>query len=470
MKNNPVFQYRRIGRTALRPVLIFVLAVQMTIAMIPHATAQRQVPIVRDAEIEALVREYAQPILKAAGLGKSNIKIVLVNDQNFNAFVVGRRIFVHTGALMAANSPNEIIGVLAHEAGHIAGGHQERLRQQLEAAQTLAIVAAVLGVGVGIAGAATNTGGLAQAGGGLAVGGAEFARRGLLGYQRSEEATADRSAITYLNRTKQSAKGMLATFERFSRDLALSGVRVDPYRISHPLPRERIANISTLAKKSPYFDKKDPPALQQRHDMMRAKIAAYTGGPGSVRQLFRKNPRSAAALYGDAMTTFLYGSQRSALKKTNALLKNSPDNPFFHELRGEILMKANKPADAAAAYKKAVKLDRSKSGVLKISYGKALLAAGDEASVKQSAKVFRQGLDRDRELVSGHRYLAQAYGRLGRIPEAELATAEMHFYSGNHEEAKIFALRAQKRLKRGSPRWVQAQDIVNFKVPKKKRR
>lgn len=458
------------GKPVLRLILILLIAVQMTAGSIPYASAQRQVPIVRDAEIEALVGEYARPILKAAGLGRSNIKIILVNDPSFNAFVVGRRIFIHTGALLAARSPNEIIGVLAHEAGHIAGGHQERLRQQLEAAQTLAIVAALLGIGVGIAGAATDTGGLAQAGGGIAVGGAEFARRGLLGYQRSEEVTADRSAITYLNRTKQSAKGMLETFQRFAKNLALSGVRVDPYRISHPLPRERIANISSLAKKSPFFDKTDPPALQQRHDMMRAKIAAYTGGPGAVRQLFRKNPRSAAALYGDAISTFLYGSQRSALKKTNALLKKGSKNPFYHELRGEILMKANKPTDAAAAYKKAVALDRSKSGVLKIAYGKALLAAGTNASVKQSAKIFRQGLDRDRELVSGHRYLAQAYGRLGRIPEAELATAEMHFYSGSYEKAKIFALRAQKGLKRGSPRWVQAQDIVNFKVPKRQRR
>ena len=179
------------------------------------AAHAQSVPIVRDAEIEALVRDYARPILKAAGLANSNINIVLVNDPAFNAFVAGRRMFINTGALMTAETPNEIIGVIAHEAGHIAGGHQERLRDQLARAQTMAIVAALLGAGAMVAGAATDTSGLGAAGAGIVAGGSEMARRGLLGYQRSEETTADRSAITYLNATGQSAQGMLKTFQRF---------------------------------------------------------------------------------------------------------------------------------------------------------------------------------------------------------------------------------------------------------------
>ena len=156
----------------------------------------QNVPVVRDAEIEALVRDYARPIFKAAGLSNDAINIVLVNDQSFNAFVAGRRLFINTGALMTAETPNEIIGVIAHEAGHIAGGHQQKLRDQLERAKTMAIIATLLGAGAIVAGATTNTRGLAGAGMGVAAGGGEMAQRSILAYQRTEEMTADRSAIT----------------------------------------------------------------------------------------------------------------------------------------------------------------------------------------------------------------------------------------------------------------------------------
>ncbi len=428
---------------------------------------QGRVPIVRDAEIEALVREYARPVLKAAGLERSNIEIVLVNDRRFNAFVAGRRIFINTGALMQAETPNEIIGVLAHEAGHIAGGHQERLRQQLERAQTIAIVSSLLGVGAVAAGAAAGSGELAQAGAGIAAGGGELARRGLLGYQRTEEITADRSAITYLNATGQSAKGMLTTFQRFQNSLSLSGARVDPYQVSHPMPRERIQNLQTLAKSSPYFDKKDPPELQQRHDMMRAKIAVFTQGQGASARMFRSQSGGLAANYGDAMTSYLHGNPRAAVTKADSLIKSQPNNPYFYELRGDALMKANRPAEAAESYAKAARLDPARSGILQVSYGQALLATGKPDLVRKAVTELQKGLDRDRQNTIGYQYLAQAYGQLGKVAEAELAIAEGHYYSGNYQEAKIFAMRAQQKMKRGSPDWVRAQDIINYRQPGK---
>ena len=293
-------------------------------------------------------------------------------------------------------------------------------------------------------------------------------RVGLLGYQRSEETTADRSAVKYLEATGQSARGMLETFERFQDALALSGTKLDPYRISHPAPRDRIANLEELAKKSPYFDKKDPEALQQRHDMMRAKIAAYTQGQSATSRLFRKAPDSLAAKYGTAMAIYLSGNLADAMKKADALAKAQPNNPYFQELRGDVLMKANKPKQAAEAYSKAVKLDPAKSGILRIALGQALIATGDQASLKKAVNEITEGLERDRENSMGYRYLAQAYGRLGDIPEADLATAEGNFYSGNYQDAKIFAMRAQAKMKVGSPGWVRAQDIVNFRTPKKK--
>ncbi len=446
------------------------LALLVASAPVRDALAQsRSLPIVRDAEIEALVRDYARPIFRAAGLSKSGIDIILINDTSFNAFVAGRRMFVNAGSLMIAETPNEIIGVFAHEAGHLAGGHEDRLRQQLKRAQTMAIVASLLGIGATAAGAATNNSGLAGAGGAIAAGGADAALRGLLSYKRSEETTADRSALKYLRKTKQSPRGMIRTFERFATALSLSGSRTDPYKLSHPLPRERIANLSVVAKKSPYFDKKDSAAMQQRHDMARAKIAAYTKGPSAVSRLFRNDRGSVAAKYGDAISTFLYGNPRAALKKIDALIKRSPKNPYFHELRGDILIKANRADQAAKAYAKATKLDPHRTGLLQAGYGHALVASGKKGDLKKAVRVLKKAINSDRENPASYHLLAQAQGRLGNIPEAELATAEGHFYSGKFQEAKIFATRAQLKMKRGSPGWLRASDIIEFKLRKKKK-
>ncbi len=457
----------RIGSTVIAIMFALVIALTSTASVWAQS---RAVPIVRDAEIEALVRDYARPIFRAAGLSKSGIDIILVNDSRFNAFVAGRRLFVNTGALMIAETPNEIIGVFAHEAGHLAGGHQDRLRQQLKKAQTIAIVSTLLGLGATAAGAASNSGALAGAGGAIAAGGAEAAMRGLLGYQRTEETTADRSALKYLRKTKQSPRGMIRTFERFASALSLSGSRTDPYKLSHPLPRERIANLSELAKKSPYYDKADAKNLQLRHDMARAKIAAFTQGQSAVARMFSKTKGSLAARYGDAITTYLYGNPAAALKKVDALIKASPKNAYFHELRGDVLIKANKAGAAAKAYSKATRLDPHRTGLLQAGYGHALVASGKPANLKKAVGVLKKAIAADRENPVSYHLLAQAQGRLGNIPEAELATAEGHFYSGKFQEAKIFATRAQLKMKKGSPGWLRAADIIKFKIPGKKKK
>lgn len=443
----------------------FLSAVALAASSILPATqaqAQGRVSVVRDAQTEALVRDYARPILEAAGLGGSGIEIVLVNDDSFNAFVAGRRIFINTGSLMIAETPNEIIGVLAHEAGHIAGGHQQRLRQQLARAQTMSVLAALLGVGAVAAGAATGTQGLSESGQALFMAGPEAARRSLLSYQRTEETTADRSAVTYLERTGQSARGMLKTFERFADNIALSGVNVDPYRISHPMPRDRIAALQALAESSPHFDRKDPPALQLRHDLVRAKIAAYTRGRGAAMRLFRNQQGSLPALYADAIGTFLSGNARAAVGKIDALVRSNPQNPYFHEMRGEILLKSGRPGEAADAFARAHRLDPDRSGIIQIGYGQALLAAGEP---QRAIAELKAGLTRAKEYSAGYRYLAQAHAQLGDVADAELATAEGHFYAGNLRDAKIFAARAQQKMPNGSPGWLRAQDIINYRQP-----
>lgn len=453
----------------MRGAVAVVTASVVGIIQTSNAFAQSSsVPIVRDAEIEALVTDYAAPIIKTAGLGKQSIKIVLVNSPSFNAFVDGRRIFINTGALLEAETPNEIIGVLAHETGHLAGGHQFKLREQLAAAKTMAVVAGLLGIGAAIAGAASKQSGLAQAGGGIAMGAPEAAMRNLLNYQRTEEMAADRSAITYLANTGQSAKGMLTTFERFSNALSLTGTRVDPYRISHPMPRERIANLETLARGSPNFDKKDSPALQQRHDLMRGKIAAYTAGGARVLQTFRKDPTNIGARYGDAIATFLNGSTESALSKINALIKQQPKNPYFEEIRGEILLKQSKLDQAAKAFQRASDLDPRKSSLIRMNYGRTLMLTGKPDNLKIAVSELKASIGRDRESPTGYAYLAQAYGQLGDAARSDLASAEEKYYSGKIQDAQIFAIRAQRALQKGSPEWIQAQDIINAKRGKSK--
>jgi predicted Zn-dependent protease len=199
----------------------------------------------------------------------------------------------------------------------------------------------------------------------------------------------------------------------------------------------------------------------------RAKIAAYTVGGNVIARLFRNNPKGIGAQYGLALTQTLSGSQKSALAKTDALLKAQPNNPYFHELRGDILVKLNKPADAAKAYQRAMKLDPERSSLIQVGYGQSLLLSGDADGAKSALKA---ALSRDKDNFLGYQFLAQAYGQLGDIANAELSTAEMYFYGGNLQEAKIFAARAQRKFKTGEPGWLRADDIITQKKPSKKKK
>ena len=197
---------------------------------------------------------------------------------------------------------------------------------------------------------------------------------------------------------------------------------------------------------------------------MRAKIAAYTLGQGAVARMFRTEPNALPARYAQAILSYLHGSPRDALQKIDALIRERPRDPYFHEMRGDILIKANRPQDAASSYATAVRLDPDHSGLLRIGHAQALLAAGSAADVKAALSELRIGLGRDPDYATGYAYLAQAYARQGDVANANLATAEGHFHSGNYQEAKLFAIRAQKGLKKGSPDWLRAQDIISYRA------
>ena len=437
------------------------IALAVAIALVPVLPANAQnVAVARDAEIEALVADYARPLLKAAGLRSNEVEIILVRDNSFNAFVLGRRMFINTGAFLAAETPNEIIAVLAHEIGHIAGGHQERLRAELKRANTQAIIATILGMGAAIAGAATDNDGLTGAGRGVALGGPEAARRGLLAYKRTEESAADRAAVRYLEATGQSPRGLKRTFQRFQSQRALGGRRVDPYLLSHPLPRERLAQIGTLVERSPNRDRRDPPALQGRHDRARAKIAAYTAGPGAATRLLKDRGESARA-YGEAIDAHLRGRSDEALARIDIVARALPNDPYVHEMKGEILRKAGRPDDAVESFRRALRLNGDRSAIMRAQIGAALLETDDPKRFAEAIANLKRATIADRSYGRAHADLARAYNRIGDNPAAYLATAEAALASGNGDRAEDFAKRAQRELKERGPEWRRAQDIID---------
>lgn len=419
--------------------------------------------IVRDAETEQLLQDYAQPIFKAAGIRTGAVQIVLINDRQFNAFVAdGTHMFINTGALVDAKTPNEIIGVIAHESGHIAGGHLVRMRDALAKAQTLAAIGMAMGVGAIAAGAATRT----QAGinGGVAAisAGNAMAERTFLAYVRTEEMSADAAAIRFLEKTGQSANGMLVTFSRFANEVLLSQQGIDPYLQTHPMPQERVSQLEDLARKSPYFAVKDPPALQARHDMMRAKLIAFTEAPQVVARSYPASDMSRPARYARAIVAMKTRAPADAVAAIDGLIADDPNNPWFRELKGQALIEAGRPAEAIAPLRQAVALAPD-AGQLRIMLGRALVATEEPTKVTEGAGMLEAATTRDKLDSSLYQYLARAYGLMKQNGKADLMVARGLYAEGNAAEARKYAARAQGQLKVGSPDWVKAGDLVGAK-------
>jgi predicted Zn-dependent protease len=419
--------------------------------------------LIRDAEIEALLSDYATPIFRAAALGSQNINIHIVGDKTFNAFVIdGQNMFIHVGAITKSETPNQLIGVIAHEAGHIAGGHLARLKVQMSRMESAALIMNLIGIGAMIGGAVSGGGNdVGEAGAAVLFGGTSIIQRSILSYRRAEESAADQAAVSYLNRTKQSVQGMLETFRHFA-DQSLGSVNfIDPYIQSHPMPQDRIAQLRDLAERSAYYNAKDPPQLQFRHDMVRAKLEAFTN-KNNAAYVMRKYPetdRTLPARYARAITRYFAAGVDGAMKDLDALLAEQPNNPYFHELKGQFLLESGKAAAAIPPLQKAVSLAPS-AGLMRVMLGQALIATNDPALVKDAIGQLQKALTKEKQSVVGYRQLAIAYGRLNRIPEAQLASAQGFLFEGNADFAKVHAERAIRAFPEGSPNWVKANDII----------
>ena len=456
-------------RIALRkkPVKLTALVTAVALAFAPMtalAEESRGPSSVRDTETEQLLREYTRPILRAAGMEKQNIQMVIINASVFNAFVAdGRRIFVNYGAILQSETPNQIIGVLAHETGHLAGGHLSKMREQMALAQTQMIIAMLIGAGAMVAGAkggATGNNGLTSAGAAAFSAPGEMIRRNLLSYVRQQEENADKAGVKFLTSTGQSAKGMYETFKRFTDESLFAARGSDPYVQSHPMPAERVRALEELARSSPYWDKKDDPALQLRHDMARAKISAFMERQDTVYRRYPLSNTSLPARYARAITTYLHGDLRSALAQIDGLIQLQPANPYFYEVRGQALLEGGKPLEAIAPLRKAVQLSNN-SPLIEMLLGQALVAADNTAYTDEAITILRSAVAREAEAPIGYMQLAMAYGRKGDYAQADLASAQAAYLRGDNKTARDLASRAKTRFAIGTPGWVKADDIVS---------
>ena len=442
------------------------LTLMPTLGSLPAAAQEgKGPPVLRDTETEQLLRDYTRPILRAAGLEKQNIQIVIINDSVFNAFVAdGRRIFVNYGAIMQSETPNQLIGVLAHETGHLAGGHLAKMREQIAHAQTQMVIAMLLGAGALVAGARSgnSNGGLTNAGAAVFSAPPEIIQRSLLSYARQQEENADRAGVKFLTATGQSAKGMYDTFKRFSNDSLFAAHNADPYVQSHPMPVERVAALEELARTSPYWDKKDDPALQMRHDMVRAKISAFMERMDTVYRRYPLSDTSLPARYAHAIATYRHGVLNDALIQIDALIQMQPANPYFYELRGQALLEGGRPAEAIAPLRKAVQLSNN-APLIEMLLGQALVGTDNKAHTEEAIAILRAAVTKETEAPLGYTQLAMAYGRKGDYAEADLASAQAAYLRGDSKTARDLASRAKTRFAIGTPGWVKADDIVTAK-------
>jgi predicted Zn-dependent protease len=454
-------------RATTGPRFALALAAAAVTALAPAATSAQQsrgggITIIRDAEIEQLMRDYARPVFNASGIGDGATKIVLVGSRDFNAFVSsGRRVFINVGVIMESPAPNQVIGVLAHETGHIAGGHLFRLRQQLEVAQAMAIAGMLLGAGAVAATSRSNQVGASGTGPmGVITGPMEMARRSVLAYQRSEEQAADKAAVRYLNQTGQSSKGLVDTFARMSEDTLFRRVGVDPYLQSHPSAPERITALKEDAEKSPHYGKPDSPAMKARHELARAKLYGFVTRPEELVRRYPPSDTSLAARYARAISAYRFSPQGSAHQQIDGLIAQQPNNPYFHELKGQALLEAGRAREALGPLRRAIALAPGQP-LIRGMLGHALVSTGDPKDADAAIRELTTATQREPESPDYHQHLARAYGAKGNDAMAALSAAQGYALSGQQEEARRLARRAKSGLKEGTPAWNKADEILN---------
>ncbi|MDO9383779.1 MAG: M48 family metalloprotease [Hyphomicrobiaceae bacterium] len=464
----------KVGTRARRGAALAAVTLLFAASAAPASAQQMRSGLLRDTEIEELLNAYSQPIFKAAGLGSQQVAVRIINNEAFNAFVMdGRSVFMHSGALMIAKTPNEVIGVLAHEAGHIEGGHMASLRIRIAQDKSRMLLAQILGIGAMIGGAVAGGDGGREAmaaGQGVMAGGGELVMRALTAERRSQESAADQAGLKYLNATQQSGQGMLTTFERFAnQEMFISGADQNAFARTHPVARDRLARLRQLVEASPYFGAKDSPQLQARHDMMRAKLSGYLEAPGVVFKRYPQSDASVPARYARAIAQFRSGGQGSleaGVALIDQLIQEQPNNPYFWEVKGDFYQRAGRAQEAVQALRKSLQVAGNGPTLIKTQLAAALLQTKQPGVVDEAINLLKETLRRDEDDCRAYNALGEAFYAKGLQSKADLARAQRLMCFGDFKMAKDFAKRAQAGLKPNSPDWMAADDIITQKPPK----
>ena len=410
--------------------------------------------IIRDAEIEKLLKDYSEPLFKAAGLSTKNLNIVIISDPSLNAFATtSGKVFIHSGLLTKSKTPNEVIGILAHEIGHIKNGHAITRRSQIDKANLTSALALIAGIGATTVGIYSDNRNIGMAGQGLTMGMKNSAKRNLLSYTRSQEYEADLAAVNLLLKTGNSSKGLISTLQFLADSSLVSAKYINPYELTHAAPPDRINMIKSLAKSSPYYNKTDTMELLHRHNLVKAKLTAYLN--------YNNVNFSEDNVYGkyvDIIRDFKKGKLNSSLEKLNILLQSDYNNPFYSELKGEILFQLNKPQEALKSLENAIDLAPDEKLILN-KYAEVLISTNIDKNIKKAIKILNKSIKHSPDNIQAYRQLSIAYYKDNNIGLAELYSAYVELFYGNEKQAKIFAARAKSKLKNTSANWMLADDI-----------
>jgi len=412
--------------------------------------------ILRDAETEALLEDMLAPLVEASELEPGNVEVALINDQSINAFVAGgQAIYVHAGLINAADTANEVQGVLAHELGHITAGHVVRFEERTKAANGITILSLLLGVGAALAGAGDAAMGAIMAGQQAALG-------SFLSFNRDQEASTDLAGARYLSGAGISGRGMITFFEKLRNYEIRRGYSQSDdaaYMRTHPLSGDRIQTLRNLLKEDPAWETPDDPELQDRFLRAKAKLYGYLAEPRRTLTYFPPSDTSIPARYARAYAYHKDARVDLALAEADALLAAEPDNPYFLELKGQVLLESGRPEDALAPLRRATELTRAHPLIAGI-FGHALIATEQEGNFAEAERVLRAAVQRDRYNPFAWYQLGVVYAARGDIPRARLASAEQQVMNQRYPEALQNAQAAEAALPYGSPDWIRAQDIA----------
>lgn len=411
--------------------------------------------ILRDAETEALFHDMATPLVSAAGLDPRNVDIVLVGDPAINAFVAGgQAVYLHSGLIDAADSVSEVQGVVAHELGHVTGGHAIS-DGGTKAASGISLLSLLLGAAAAVAGAGNAAMGVLMAGQQAALG-------KYLAFSRGQEASADAAGAQYLSKAGVTGKGSLAFFKKLQNlefRYGYSPKDDDAFFSTHPMTGDRIQTLQDVYERDPAWNHPGDPVLEERFQRVKAKLFGYLMDPARTLQKYPETMTSVPARYARAYAWHKDAHLDKAMAETDALLAVAPNDPYFLELKGQILLEAGKPVDALPPLRRATDLSGNQP-LIATTFGHALIATEDADNFKEAERVLRAAVSRDRDNPFAWYQLGVVNAANGDMPRARLASAEQQVLSGRMSEALSSAEAAEAGLAKGSPDWLRAQDIA----------